>query len=251
MQLNMAKKMTKIKVTKRAVTVVELVIVATLSCVIMGVGMAMMSRSNTQFKKSNDLISIQRLMDNIIERIRSDVRSLNRVVPSDDNNSNNGNIDTIDNNKISFIVIKASENDDAVNDEDVNDEDGIFNYSKITYEFNPEEKTLYRYETTDCNEYGDTNGKGSDTKSDFHGARQVISMNFEPIFNSDFDEFGDKIDNPQKKGDDFKCLNVAMQIASNEYNSDDSNASTLSIACQFYSTCVESELRISKLREQK
>jgi hypothetical protein len=244
MQLNMAKKMTKIKVTKRAVTVVELVIVATLSCVIMGVGMAMMSRSNTQFKKSNDLISIQRLMDNIIERIRSDVRSLKRVVPSDDSNSNNGNIDTIDNNKISFVVIKMSEDGD-----EVDDVDGMFNFSKITYEFNPDEKTLYRYETTDCDEYGNTNGKDSDTKSDFHGARQVISMNFEPIFNSDFDEFGDKIDNPEKAGDDFKCLNVAMQIASNEYNSDDSNASTLSIACQFYSTCVESELRISKLRE--
>ena len=245
MQLNMAKKMTKIKVTKRAVTVVELVIVATLSCVIMGVGMAMMSRSNTQFKKSNDLISIQRLMDNIIERIRSDVRSLKRVVPSDDSNSNNGNIDTIDNNKISFVVIKMSEDGDGVDDVD-----GMFNFSKITYEFNPDEKTLYRYETTDCDEYGN-NGKDSDTKSDFHGARQVISMNFEPIFNGDFNELGDKIDNPQKKGDDFKCLNVAMQIASNEYNSEDSNASTLSIACQFYSTCVESELRISKLRESK
>ena len=228
--------------TKRAVTVMELVIVAALSCVIMGVGMAMMSRSNTQFKKSNDLISIQRLMDNIIERIRSDVRSLKRIVPSDSSSGNTNVIEEIDPNKVSFIIVRYSSEDEG------NLPDKEHMYSKITYEFNPDEKTLYRYETTECNEYGE-NGNESDTKSDFHGARQVISMNFEPIFNSDY-ENGVKVDNPQKKGDDFKCLNVAMQIASNEYSSKESDSSTLSIACQFYSTCVESELRISKLREQ-
>ena len=235
------------KGTKKGVTVMELVIVAALSCIIMGVGMAMMSRSNTQFKKSNDLISIQRLMDNIIERIRSDVRSLKRIVPSGDNNSGEGTIDTTDKNKVSFIVIKVSD-DNAEADDD--DDNGKFNFAKITYEFKPDEKTLYRLETTGCDEYGN-GGLDSDTSSDFHGARQVISMNFEPVFNSDYDDDGEKVDNPDKKGDDFKCLNVAMQIASNEYNSKDSNASTLSIACQFYSTCVESELRISNLRKGK
>ena len=42
---------------KKGITVIEVVIAATLSCVILGVGMAMMRRSNIQFKKSNDLIS--------------------------------------------------------------------------------------------------------------------------------------------------------------------------------------------------
>mgnify|MGYP006916115639 CR=1 FL=1 len=228
----MAKKMTKRAINKKAVTVMELVIVATLSCVILGVGMAMMRRSNTQFKKSNDLISIQRLMDNIIERIRSDVRSLKRVVPSSDG-------EAADSNVISFTVVKYDGDSDAVDKDDLTH---LFN--KITYQYKPDDKTLYRFETTDCDEYGE-GGVESNTSSDFHGARQVISMSFEPVFNNDND-----IDDSQKKGDDFKCLNVAMQIAANEYSGKESDASTLSIACQFYSTCVESELRISKLREK-
>ena len=232
----MAKKMTKIRTAKKGVTVIEVVIAATLSCIILGVGMAMMKRSNTQFKKSNDLISIQRLMDNILERIRSDVRSLKRVKIDDDSSNKN---------KISFVVIKYSSENDANDDLDSLKND----YALITYEFNPEEKTLYRTEVLGCGENGDDIDNNKDIKSDFHGARQVYSMNFEPIF------FGDDEDSENKEsksnGDDFKCLNVAMQIASNEYSGKESDASTLSIACQFYSTCVESELRISKLRELK
>ena len=123
-------------------------------------------------------------------------------------------------------------------------------FAKITYKFEPEEKTLYRFEVLGCDEYG-REGEPSDTPSNFHGARQVFSMYFEPDFNSNYDENGDKKDdNSEKKGDDFKCLNVAMQIAANEYSGKEENASTLSIACQFYSTCVESELRISNLRKK-
>jgi len=142
--------------------------------------------------------------------------------------------------------VKYSSDDDDNNDE----LDKDHRFAKITYVFNSEEKTLYRFEVVGCDEFGD-GGEPDENPSSFHGARQVVSMNFEPIFNGDYDEDGTKIDNEHKKGDDFKCLNVAMQIAANEYNSDESNASTLSIACQFYSTCVESELRISKLRESK
>ena len=89
--------------SKRAITLTEIVIVILITSVIMGVGMAMMRRSNIQFKKSNDLISIQRLMDNIVERIRSDVRSLKRVKKYDKNS-------------ISFVVLKAS--DGTINTDD-------------------------------------------------------------------------------------------------------------------------------------
>ena len=218
----MARRMINKKLNKIGITVVEIVIVAALSCVILGVAMAMMSRSNTQFKKSNELISIQRLMDNIIERIRSDVRSLKRIIPSE--NSEEGN-----SNEVSFIIVKyASDNNEA-------DQKNVKHlYNKISYRFDPEENTLYRQEWEDCDENGEQEGSGSEVKSDFHGARQVISLNFEPVFKDE-----------EKK--DFNCLNVAMQITS---NANDSKATTLSIACQFYSTCVESELRISKLRGQ-
>ncbi len=183
-----------------AVTMMEICIVGVLSSVILGVGFAMMNRSNRQFKKGNDMISIQHLMDNIVERIRTDVRSLKRV--------NNGECD---NNSFSFTIIKDGEEVD------------------ISYKFDPEEKTLYRTEVVE----------GETKNSDFHGAKQVISLVFTPIFDD------------EEEKTKFNHLNVAMQIASNDYSGKEKDASTLSIACQFYSTCVESELRIFNLKKKK
>ena len=141
MRLNTAKKMTNIKTSKKGVTVVEIVIAATLSCVILGVGMAMMRRSNTQFKKSNDLISIQRLMDNIIERIRTDVRSLKRVVPSDssyegEKPSGPNIITEINPNKVSFVIVKYTSDNDNINEFDEE-----HRFAKITYEYKPDDNS--------------------------------------------------------------------------------------------------------------
>ena len=230
MLLNSVKTMIYKKRLNKGVTMMEIVIVATLSCIIMGVGMAMMNRSNIQFKKSNDLISIQRLMDNIIERIRSDVRSLKRVKDYDENKKNT----------IKFVVLRYSDTNSSGNTTNTgtgNDDDN--NFALIEYTFNTEEKTLYRFETIGCDEYGD-GGQPTDNPSNFHGARQVISMNFEPVYFSE----DDNISNSSDSDENFKYLNVAMQISSNEYSGKKTDASTLSIACQFYSTCVESELRI-------
>ncbi len=234
---------------KKGITVMEIVIVVAISSIIMGVAMAMMSRSNTQFKRSTNMLSIQRLMDSIIERIRSDVRSLKRIVPNpnpdelENNTSSYDQSDTItstDPNMISFVVVRFIDTDSYEDDDTEN------SYSRITYWFDAEKKTLYRYETK-----SDMYGNGNETvKSDFHGVNQVLSMNFDPVFNEECKD-GERTKKESNKGDDFKCLNVAMQLVANEYSSKESDASTLSIACQFYSTCVESELSISKLRERK
>ena len=241
MRLNMVKCINNMKKTgdylknKKGITVMEIVIVIAISSIIMGVAMAMMSRSNTQFKRSTNMINIQRLMDNIIERIRSDVRSLKRIVPSDDNGSGNDTITSGDPNKISFVVVKF------IDAESYDDIDKEHNYSKITYEFDPKQKTLFRYEIKDCDMYG-VGGETVPEESNFHGMNQVLSMNFDPVFNHEYED-GVRTKRDSNKGDDFKCLNVAMQLVANEYSSKDSDASTLSIACQFYSTCVESKLR--------
>ena len=198
---------------KKGVTVVEIIIVILISSIIMGIGMAMMSRNNVQFKKSNDLISIQRLMDNIVERIRSDVRSLKRVKSY----SKNG---------IKFVIVKD------------------LNEAMVEYKYDPDEKTLYRSE------------EGVSLDSDFHGSKQIMSMTFNTDFVDDEDiEEQEEVDNgtsPAEKRE-FKSLSIAMQIAANEYrtSSKKTDISTLSIACQFYSTCVESEFRISKLKNIK
>lgn len=202
------------KRSRLAVTMMEICIVGVLSSVILGVGFAMMTRSNRQFKKGNDMINIQSLMDNIVERIRTDIRSLKRVNVADSENESSGS------NIFDFYIIRNVED---TNDDDENLDAPTGNSSNeihVVYEFDPEEKTLIRYE-------------GDNKKYDFHGANQVISL----VFTPQFETTGDKR---------FKCLDVAMQIASNDYSGKKDDQSTLSIACQFYSTCVESDLRIPR-----
>ncbi len=191
--------MTNCRYHKKGVTVPEIVIVGALSCMIMTAAMVMMNRSNRQFKKGNDLISIQQLMDNIIERIRTDVRSLKRVKRSE-----------CDKNTFKFVVVK--------NGEDVT----------ITYKYSKDEKTLYRSEGTE------TDGV---KESNFHGSKQVVSLVFDPKYKND----------NEKDENAFDSLDVSMQISSNEYSANKKDSSTLSIACQFYSTCVESLVRVSEL----
>ncbi len=216
--------MNNFKRNKKALTMTEVVIVILISSVIMGVGMAMMSRSNRQFKKSNDLVNVQRLMDNILERIRSDVRSLKRVRGYTPH-------------YFEFFVAKGATE------------------LRIVYKYDSEEKTFFRYEYTIKKE---DNSESETGKSSFHGTNQIISMNFKPEFkdgNNDILEQNEKAENNNLKEKseaekrEFKCLNVAMQLSSNELSSKNSDSTTLSIACQFCSTCVESELMISKLRE--
>ncbi len=204
--------MAKYWYSKRAVTLIEIIMVILITSVIMGVGMAMMSRSNRQFKKSNDLVNVQRLMDNIIERIRSDVRSLKRVKSYKPT-------------EINFYIANGNKN------------------LEIQYQYDPEDKTFYRREINDSS----SANPSSTPAFTFHGAKQIMTMSFKPEFfdgNTDSED-----DNAEKR--QFKCLNVAMQIASNEYGvkNKKSDTTTLSIACQFCSTCVESELNISKLRK--
>ena len=213
--------MADFKRNNKAITLIEIIIVILITSVIMGVGMAMMRRSNIQFKKSNDLISIQRLMDNIVERIRSDVRSLKKVK-------------RFNQHEIEFYIFKGGEvkldEDGTVPEGEIATHTGL-----ISYQFDSEKRTLYRSE------------EGKESKSDFHGSNQIISLNFKPEF---MDGESDLNESDDCENLEFKSLNISMQIAANEYSGKKTDSSTLSIACQFYSTCVESELRIYKNSEK-
>jgi type II secretory pathway pseudopilin PulG len=173
----------------RGVTLVEIVVVAAIASMVLTGAMLLMSRTTRHFKKGTDMLNIQRLMDSIVERIRTDVRSLKKIVPNECRDD-----------KFSFFAIRDG---DA---------------RKIEYTYDATTQTLFR--------------KDERGQSNFHGSRQVKSFLFKP----ELDDAGN-----------FKFLNVAMQLISDEMG--EGGASTLSIACQFYSTCVESELKISKLRE--
>ncbi len=174
------------------VTMIEIVIVAAISSAVLTMAMMIMNRTTRHFKKGTDMLNNQRLMDNIVERIRTDVRSLKKTVPGECSDVS-----------FSFFAIR----------------DGV--EKKIRYQYDSGKKTLFRNEA----------GK----ESNFHGAKQVKTFLFKP----EYDESGR-----------FKFLNVAMQLISDESGAVKDAASTLSIACQFYSTCVEAELSITKIREK-
>lgn len=179
-----------VKRSSSGVTMMEIVVVVAISSMVLTMAMLLMNRTTRHFKKGTDMLNIQRLMDNIVERIRTDVRSLKRVVPAECNE-----------NSFSFYAIRDGDE------------------KKIRYTYDKEKATLFR------NEQG--------KESNFHGARQVKSF----VFKQQPDDSGN-----------FKFLNVVMQLISDEKGG--GKASTLSIACQFYSTCVESELKISNLRKE-
>lgn len=175
---------------KWGVTMVEIIVVVAISSAVLTMAMLIMNRTTRHFKKGTDMLNVQRLMDNIVERIRTDVRSLKKIVPEE-----------CDKYSFAFYAIRDGEE------------------KKISYRYDPDAQTLFR------NEEG--------LQSNFHGSKQVKSFIFKPEIN-DAGHFG--------------FLNVAMQLISDEKGG--GTASTLSIACQFYSTCVESELKISNLRRQ-
>ncbi|OGK12034.1 MAG: hypothetical protein A2W80_14585 [Candidatus Riflebacteria bacterium GWC2_50_8] len=179
------------KVRRYGVTLVEIVIIAAISSMVLTMAMLVMTRTTRHFKKGTDMVNIQRLMDSIVERIRTDVRSLKRIVPQECNDTS-----------FSFFAIRDGEE------------------KKIRYTYDADTQTLFRND--------------ENRQSNFHGSRQVQSFLFKPELDS---------------AGNFKFLNVAMQLISDEKG--EGAASTLSIACQFYSTCVEPELRISNLRKNQ
>ncbi len=176
---------------RKGVTMMEIVVVVAISSMVLTMAMLLMNRTTRHFKKGTDMLNIQRLMDNIVERIRTDVRSLKRVIPEECNDSS-----------FSFYAIRDGDE------------------KKIRYTYDKDNATLFRNEE----------GK----ESNFHGSKQVRSF----VFKQETDDSGH-----------FRFLNVIMQLISDEKGG--GKASTLSIACQFYSTCVESELKIGNLRKKE
>ena len=178
------------KSCRTGVTMMEIVVVVAISSMVLTMAMLLMNRTTRHFKKGTDMLNIQRLMDNIVERIRTDVRSLKRIIPNE-----------CDQNSFSFMAIRDGEE------------------KKIRYTYDEDKATLFRNEE----------GK----ESNFHGSKQVKSFLFKPQLSS---------------SGHFSFLNVVMQLISDERGG--GKATTLSIACQFYSTCVESDLKIGNLRKK-
>jgi hypothetical protein len=122
---------------------VEIVIVACLSSFILLAGALIMNRSTRSFKKGSDMMNSQMLMDSIVGRLRSDVRSLKRLIKSECSDM-----------QFSFVTIQEGKE------------------TQVRYVFSRENKTLSRIEEKSAGPAG---------KTDFHGAGQVESFLFQPM----------------------------------------------------------------------
>ncbi len=98
---------------KRGMSVIETLIVATLASLVLLAGTLIMSRTTRSFKKGTDMLNTQVLMDTIVERLRSDVRSLKSLT-------------TVSDTSFSFIALDGSAE------------------KQISYEYDAPSKTLTR-----------------------------------------------------------------------------------------------------------
>lgn len=66
--------------SRRGVSLTEVLIAAFLGVMLMGLVILLMSRTGTTFTKTNDMINAQVLLESIVERLRSDARSMISIV---------------------------------------------------------------------------------------------------------------------------------------------------------------------------
>jgi len=126
---------------RQGFSIVEIMIVAALGSVILLGGSFMMSRTHRTFKKGSDMLNTQVLMDSIVERLRSDVRSLVQVKECKPD-------------KFVFVVAR--------------DTTGVITEEEVSYTYEATSKTLLRADKTN-------------PRFDFHGVKQVESFMFHRV----------------------------------------------------------------------
>ncbi|HEY9069697.1 MAG TPA: hypothetical protein VIV61_05535 [Candidatus Ozemobacteraceae bacterium] len=106
----------------RGMSVIEILIVATLASLVLLAGTLIMSRTTRSFKKGTDMLNTQVLMDAIVERLRSDVRSLK-------------SISSLSDTALAFISLEGGTE------------------TAIRYEYDPDTKTLTRQRGTEKTDF--------------------------------------------------------------------------------------------------
>jgi|GEM_PF-885466 len=191
----------RIPISRRGMSIIEIMVVVALSTTILMVGTLLMNRTTKTFQKGTDMLNTQVLMDGIIENLRSDIRSLRELAPKECNES-----------MFSFYYF-----DKGVK-------------LKIVYEYDHDEKTLRRTKQRLVN--GDAS-KIETSKTDFHGPKQVESF----IFLREPEKVKSLMSTQAKAKEDFQYITVAMRVKTDEKTG--YPASSLAIVCQFSSKCVD------------
>lgn len=134
---------------RHGLSIVEIMIVAALASMILMGATVMMGRTTRQFKRGTDMLNTQVLMDSIVERLRTDVRSLRAVI-------------TCKEHEFTFVMIK----------------DGA--EVQVSYTFEP--PANYGANTSSAKSkdaagtlFREEGGK----KTSFHGANQVAAFTFQ------------------------------------------------------------------------
>ena len=137
---------------RRAVSLMEITVVAAISSAILGSAMMIMGRTGRTFQKGSGMLNTQVLLDSITDRLQNDVRGLRSLVLEPDE-TKYCNAKTL-----TFKAFADGKN------------------CVIKYQFDPEKKALYRI----VKEPGGNLDDDGNEKYDFHGSGQVIMAFFEP-----------------------------------------------------------------------
>lgn len=180
-------------------SVIEIMVVVALGSMVLLGGSVLMSRTHRSYKKGTDMINTQALLDSIVERLRTDVRSLVMM-------------ETAKSQSVVFIANLRGQP------------------RRIRYEYDGKTQTLTRREEayavpgTAAPVADPGEPPPQDSTTNFRGAGQVAALAFKSV--------------PGKTGgDDFHHLDLAMQLISDERGR--GPGSRLSILCHFYSRCLE------------
>jgi len=174
---------------KKGVSLVELFVVVGISSMILALVFTLMNRTTLNFKKGSDMLNVQTLLDNIIERMRTDIRALKKLTKC-----------TPD--ECEFIVYKT-------------DSTTLNGHIKSTINYKFENNTLHRAEKN---------------------SKESFTTNFKAEGKVKFANFSENKDN----NGNFESLSLIIRLISDENGP--GKDSTLSIACAFYSACLDNNL---------
>ncbi len=137
---------------RRGLSVIEIMVVVALASLVLLGGSVLMSRTSRGYKKGTDMINTQVLLDSIVERLRTDIRSLVYI-------------DQPKPHRLEFIANLRGEP------------------RKILYEYDEAKKTLTRTETGVAGAVPSGGGTpvNTDNKTDFRGAGQVMALVFDAV----------------------------------------------------------------------
>jgi len=188
----------------RGVSLVEIMVVSVISAFVLLAAHKVMSRTTATVKKGSDMLNTQLLLELIVEKMRSDIRSLVKVGKVDNKEVEFDKVM----NKFSFETRKRKTEGGTVKEINL----------EITYEFDSKTKTLFRK----AKSIGPNPDSSEDKETDFRAPGKIANASFVWV-------------KPKDKHIPF--LSIALQVISDEPG--EGKGSQLSFVSNFFPKCIE------------